>query len=74
VTSAATETSLERNVEPVATAAIVRVAALVTVLHCVASTLGSGYWFDEAYMLAIGRFHLEWGSADQPPAAPALAR
>ena len=24
-------------------------------------------------MLAIGRYHLEWGSADQPPVAPALA-
>jgi hypothetical protein len=35
--------------------------------------LGSGYWFDEMYMLAIGRNHLDWGSADQPPVAPALA-
>lgn len=24
-------------------------------------------------MLAIGRNHLDWGSADQPPLAPALA-
>jgi hypothetical protein len=24
-------------------------------------------------MLAIGRYHLDWGSADQPPTAPALA-
>lgn len=24
-------------------------------------------------MLAIGRYHLDWGSADQPPIAPALA-
>ena len=24
-------------------------------------------------MLAIGRYHLDWGSADQPPLAPALA-
>jgi 4-amino-4-deoxy-L-arabinose transferase-like glycosyltransferase len=35
--------------------------------------LGRGYWFDEVYMLAIGRFHLDWGSADQPPLTPALA-
>jgi 4-amino-4-deoxy-L-arabinose transferase-like glycosyltransferase len=35
-------------------------------VHC-------GYWFDEVYILAIGRYHLDWGSADQPPAAPALA-
>lgn len=54
-------------------AAIVSIAALDTILHCAATTLGSGYWFDEVYMLAIGRYHLEWGSADQPPVAPALA-
>jgi len=24
-------------------------------------------------MLAIGRYHLDWGSADQPPVTPALA-
>jgi 4-amino-4-deoxy-L-arabinose transferase-like glycosyltransferase len=48
-------------------------ALVVAVLHCAAGALGSGYWFDEVYMLAIGRYHLEWGSADQPPAAPALA-
>ncbi len=35
--------------------------------------LGRGYWFDEVYMLAIGRYHLDWGSADQPPLAPVLA-
>jgi hypothetical protein len=35
--------------------------------------LGSAYWFDEVYMPAIGRHHLDWASADQPPAAPALA-
>jgi hypothetical protein len=35
--------------------------------------LSRGYWFDEMYMLAIGRYHLDWGSADQPPLTPALA-
>lgn len=35
--------------------------------------MGRDYWFDEVYMLAIGRSHLDWGSADQPPLAPALA-
>jgi hypothetical protein len=49
------------------------IALVVSVLHCASSALGSGYWFDEVYMLAIGRYRLEWGSADQPPAAPALA-
>ncbi|WP_418344843.1 hypothetical protein [Rhodococcus pyridinivorans] len=22
---------------------------------------GRGYWFDEMYMLAVGRNHLDWG-------------
>ncbi|WP_231992747.1 hypothetical protein [Mycobacterium sp. 1164985.4] len=35
--------------------------------------MGKDYWFDEVYMLAIGRNHLDWGSADQPPIAAALA-
>src|SRR4029079_1168241 len=42
---------------------------LTAVLHCIASAFGDGYWFDEVYMLAIGRYHLDWGSADQPPYA-----
>lgn len=54
-------------------AAVVPIAAATAVLHCVAGVLGKDYWFDEVYMLAIGRNHLEWGSADQPPVAPALA-
>ena len=54
-------------------ATVVSVAVVVRVLHCAASTLGHGYWFDEVYMLAIGRYHLDWGSADQPPLVPALA-
>ncbi|MBP2366417.1 glycosyltransferase family 39 protein [Pseudonocardia parietis] len=48
-------------------------AAAVTVVHLVAGSLGRGYWFDEALMLAIGRHHLDWGSADQPPLAPVIA-
>ncbi|ORA28802.1 glycosyl transferase family 39 [Mycobacterium aquaticum] len=48
-------------------------AAVTALAHCVATLLGTGYWFDEVYMLAIGRYHLDWGSADQPPAAAALA-
>ena len=73
MTSAAVDTATDRRIPPFATAAIVSIAALDTILHCVASTLGNGYWFDEVYMLAIGRYHLEWGSADQPPVVPALA-
>ncbi|MFC8044590.1 glycosyltransferase family 39 protein [Nocardia sp. NPDC057353] len=52
---------------------VLLVAAAVGLAHLVAASLGGGYWFDEAYMLAIGREHLDWGSADQPPIAPALA-
>ena len=39
----------------------------------IAAIVGSGYWFDEVYMVAIGRHHLDWGSADQPPLTPADA-
>jgi hypothetical protein len=49
------------------------IAGAVALLHCAASLFGGGFWFDEVYMLAIGRYHLDWGSADQPPLAPALA-
>ncbi|MFI7004438.1 glycosyltransferase family 39 protein [Nocardia sp. NPDC050175] len=52
--------------------AVLVIAAVVALAHFVGS-FGGGYWFDEAYMLAIGRNHLDWGSADQPPLAPALA-
>ncbi|WP_307787770.1 glycosyltransferase family 39 protein [Mycolicibacterium sp. S2-37] len=38
-----------------------------------ATVVGPAYWFDEVYMLAIGRYHLDWGSADQPLMAPLLA-
>ncbi|WP_327150332.1 glycosyltransferase family 39 protein [Nocardia sp. NBC_01329] len=48
------------------------VAVVVALAQLACSAIG-GYWFDEAYMLAIGRHHLDWGSADQPPVAPALA-
>jgi hypothetical protein len=51
---------------------VVAIAAITAVSHCIASAFG-GYWFDEVYMLAIGRHHLDWGSADQPPLAPAVA-
>ena len=52
--------------------AVGAVAGVVGVVHLVCSVRG-GYWFDEAYMVAIGRSHLAWGSADQPPLVPALA-
>ncbi|MFD6158072.1 glycosyltransferase family 39 protein [Nocardia sp. NPDC060256] len=51
---------------------VLAISAVVALAHFIGS-FGGGYWFDEAYMLAIGRNHLDWGSADQPPMAPALA-
>jgi 4-amino-4-deoxy-L-arabinose transferase-like glycosyltransferase len=59
-------------VPPFAAWAVLPIAGVVAVAHAVAGFTG-GYWFDEVYMLAIGRYHLDWGSADQPPLAPLLA-
>ncbi|MDN5915531.1 MAG: glycosyltransferase family 39 protein [Pseudonocardia sp.] len=52
---------------------VLSIAGVVGVAHLVAAGLGGGYWFDELLMLVIGRDHLDWGSADQPPVAPLLA-
>jgi 4-amino-4-deoxy-L-arabinose transferase-like glycosyltransferase len=52
---------------------VLSIAAAVAVAQLIAAAVGGGYWFDEVYMLAIGRHHLDWGSADQPPIVPALA-
>lgn len=73
VTSAAVETTTDRPVAPFAVRTVSSLAVFVAVLHCAAATFAHGYWFDEVYMLAIGHYHREWGSADQPPVAPALA-
>ncbi|MGV0645355.1 glycosyltransferase family 39 protein [Mycolicibacterium sp. XJ2546] len=58
---------------PFAATVVLPIAGLVAVLQCVAAALAQNYWFDEVYMLAIGRHHLDWGSADQPPLTPAIA-
>src|SRR5262245_16697901 len=73
VTRAQTDTSAGQRVSPFAAGLVVPIAVATAVLHCIASAFGDGYWFDEVYMLAIGRYHLDWGSADQPPLTPALA-
>jgi 4-amino-4-deoxy-L-arabinose transferase-like glycosyltransferase len=52
---------------------VLLIAGVVAAAQLVAAAVGSGYWFDEVYMLAIGRHHLDWGSADQPPIVPVLA-
>jgi 4-amino-4-deoxy-L-arabinose transferase-like glycosyltransferase len=68
---AAVTRPLPRTV-PFARGPVLSVAAVVAVAQLAAS-VGGGYWFDEVYMLAIGRHHLDWGSADQPPLTPLLA-
>ena len=57
---------------PFAAQFVLPIAAAVAAGQLIAA-FGSGYWFDEVYMLAIGRNHLDWGSADQPPLTPLLA-
>ncbi|MEJ8279073.1 glycosyltransferase family 39 protein [Pseudonocardia spirodelae] len=61
------------TVPPFAHTPVGLVAAVVAVCHLVAGALGGGRYFDEALMLAIGRHHLDWGSADQPPLTPVVA-
>lgn len=51
---------------------VLTVVAVVAVAQLAAASV-RGRWFDELLMLAIGRHHLDWGSADQPPVAPLLA-
>jgi hypothetical protein len=73
VTAAQTDTIPGQRIAPFAAGVVLPIAAVTAVLHGIASVFGDGYWFDEVYMLAIGRYHLDWGSADQPPLAPTLA-
>ena len=73
MTRAQTDTSAGQRISPFAAGVVVPIAVATGVLHRIASAFGDGYWFDEVYMLAIGRDHLDWGSADQPPLAPGLA-
>lgn len=68
-----TDDTAGQRISPFAAGVVLPIAAVTAVLHCVAGIFGARYWFDEVYMLAIGRYHLDWGSADQPPLTPALA-
>jgi hypothetical protein len=60
VTTAQLDTASGRSIAPFAVCVVLPIAGVVAVLHCAASAFG-GYWFDEVYMLAIGRHHLDWG-------------
>jgi hypothetical protein len=55
VTSAQTDTSAGQRISPFAATVVLPIAVLTAVLHCIASAFGDSYWFDEVYMLAIGR-------------------
>jgi hypothetical protein len=48
-----------RSVPPFATRGVLGIAGVVALLHCAVTAFGAGYWFDEVYMLAIGRYHLD---------------
>ncbi|ANY08404.1 glycosyltransferase family 39 protein [Pseudonocardia sp. HH130630-07] len=61
------------SVPQLARVAVGVVAVVAGAGHLVLAVLGRGLYFDEALMLAIGRHHLDWGSADQPPMAPLIA-
>ncbi len=61
------------TVPPFARRPVLVIAAVTALAHLVFAVLGRGYWLDEILMLALGRHHLDWGSADQPPLVPLLA-
>ena len=69
----ATRPATGTSLPPFARLPVLAVAAVVGVVHLVLSGFGGGYYFDELLMLMIGREHLDWGSADQPPLTPLLA-
>jgi len=62
-----------KPIAPFAAGPIWSMAGVVVAAQLIAAIVGYGYWFDEVYMVAIGRHHLDWGSAGQPPLTPAIA-
>ncbi|MEV0086818.1 glycosyltransferase family 39 protein [Saccharopolyspora sp. NPDC050642] len=57
---------------PLAKGPVFTIAGLVAAAHLAFSPFG-GYWIDEVYMLAAGKYHPDWGYVDQPPLAPLIA-
>ncbi|MCI2423511.1 glycosyltransferase family 39 protein [Saccharopolyspora sp. K220] len=57
---------------PLAKWPVFTIAALVAIAQLAFSPFG-GYWIDEVYMLAAGKYHLDWGYVDQPPLVPLIA-
>ena len=68
-----TREATPRNVPAFARVPVLVIAALTALAHLGFAIAGRGYWLDEVLMLAVGRHHLDWGSADQPPVVPLLA-
>ncbi|OCB52076.1 glycosyl transferase family 39 [Mycobacterium vulneris] len=73
VTTAHADGPAGQRISPFAAGIVLPISVITAILHCIAGVLDQHYWFDEVYMLSIGRSHLDWGSADQPPLTPALA-
>ncbi|OLO98994.1 glycosyl transferase family 39 [Mycolicibacterium porcinum] len=73
MTTADVDRPAGQRISPFAAGIVLPISIITALLHCIAGVLDQHYWFDEVYMLSIGRSHLDWGSADQPPLTPALA-
>ncbi len=73
MTTADVDRPAGQRISPFAVGVVLPISAVTALLHCIAGVLDQHYWFDEVYMVSIGRSHLDWGSADQPPLTPALA-
>lgn len=72
VLAAQSRPPVEPWLRPLAKWPVFTIAGLVAVVHIVLSAFGD-FWIDEAYMLAAGKYHPDWGYVDQPPIAPLLA-
>ncbi|MGH3796251.1 MAG: hypothetical protein ACRDSP_15315 [Pseudonocardiaceae bacterium] len=59
-------------VPPFARRPVLVITAAMALALLVTSRL-DGYFFDELYFIAAGRYHLAVSYADQPPLVPALA-